>query len=376
MAKYSVILTLHETEGNEIAVGDVRPIAEELNWTKARTSTGVDSINFKVNDKLLDKWARERGYTINDLLRPYALEAVVLREGEPLVGGFLATMPAYQPLNASAALSMRFDGWMNLLAGCYLRPRVRQSKPAGIMVADWIDEADTRSHNAGKAFNFHRGYISSLATVERTFDSYKTIKEAITQLCDNVDGAGPFDVIFAPDRTYTITNALGREIEDWALHYPASFEGTGVASISAPEVQGFASHVITLGSGETSADPVKSTVVTSEATDRYGVKEYGYVEMLTQYSSISRQSTLDNRCATDLAYASYIQWQPDVTLFGIQTPPSPTAEHGLWIGDRIDLINTADLTGQTSGRFKVNQIEVTVGATGAESVKPTLERIA
>ena len=357
-------------------VGDVREIAQNLSWEVSTTAYGVDNINFTLNDKVFDKWAKERGHTVSDLLRPYALEATLKRDDEPLVGGFLATMPSYQPKNASADLAMRFDGYMNLLAGVYLAPTPRQSAPAGEMVAGWIDIAEQRSANAGKAFGLVRGYISPMQEIERTFDTYKTVKEAITQLCDNVDGAGPFDVIIGPDKRYKITNALGRDITDWQLTYPAGLYGEGVAKISAPEVQGFASHVITLGSGETSSDPERSTVIKTEATDNYGVLEYGYVETLTQYSSISRETTLANRCATDLAFASYIQWQPEIELFGSQTPPSPTAEHGLWIGDRVKLVNKADFTGQTSGRFKINKLHVDVSSTGAEKVKPTLERVA
>lgn len=368
---YQIILSL---DGENI--GDVAPIIQDFSWSVATTAYGVDTINFTINDKLLSDWAEERGLTINDILRPYALEAVVIRNDEKLLGGFLATMPAYQPKNATADLEFRFDGWLNLLAGVYIRPTQEQTLPAGTMVALWIDKAEQRSKDAGKAFGFTRKYISPLNKITRTFDSFKTVKEAITQVCDNVDGAGQFDVIFNYKKEYTITNSLGRDIMDWSLIYPAVAGGdNGIAKISAPEISGFASHIITIGSGETSSDPYKNTAIEKELSDNYAIQEYGYVENLTQYSSISRQTTLDTRCATDLYLASSIQWQPEIELLGVQTPPSPTAHHGLWIGDRIDIRNVADLTGQTSGRFKIVKLEVSVNPTGSEVVKPTLERI-
>ena len=357
-------------------VGDVRSIAQNLHWKRCRTVYGTDSIDFILNDKLFAEWCEKRNTSIEQMLRPYALDARIIRNGEALVGGFLATMPAYSPNQDSANLQLRFDGYLNLLQGVYIHPTATQTKAAGTMVADWIDMAEARAVAAGKGFGITRGNIQALATIQETFDNYKTIKEAIVQRCDNIEGAGPFDVIFRPDRTYDITNQLGREIIDWELHYPARRDGQGITNITAPEVQGFASHIITLGAGETSSDPQKNTVITSEETDATAVQTYGYCETLKQYSSVSRQATLDQHCATDLYNATNVRWQPQITLIGRQTPPSPSENYGLWLGDRVDVINDADQTGQTSGRFRINVLDVTVSATNAETIKPAMERVA
>ena len=361
---------------NGALIGDVRQIAQNLKWRKARTNSGVDEIDFTLNDKIFAEWCEKRNTTIQQMLKPYALDARVIRNGEAVVGGFLATMPAYNPKNDSADLQMRFDGYLNLLAGVYLRPTPLTTARAGAMVKSWIDGAEARATSAGKGFGITAGNIQQLASVQRTFDNYKTVKEAITDLTDNVEGAGQFDVIFNPDRSYYITNQLGRDITSWQIYYPARLSGQSASRISASEVQGFASHVIALGSGETSSDATKSTVIVSEATDSTAVSEYGYVEQLNQYSSVSRQTTLNQKCATDLANASAVQWKPEITLIGRQTPPSPTAEYGLWIGDQINIENEADMTGQTSGRFRINVLDVSVSGSNAETITPTLERIA
>lgn len=369
-AEYKIELRLNGT-----LIGDVSKIAQNLTWRKCRTNSGVDEINFTINDKEFAEWCEDRNTNIETMLVPYALDARVVRNGEDMVGGFLATMPSYQPQNDSANLQLRFDGYMNLLAGVYLRPTATVTKAAGLMVKDWIDFAEAKATAAGKPFGITAGTIENLTAIQRTFDNYKPIKEAITDLTDNVDGAGRFDVIFNPDRSYFITSQLGREITGWQLHYPAQLQGQGIATISAPEIQGFASHIIALGAGETSSDPNKSTVIVSETTDSNAVSQYGYVEQLNQYSSISRQTTLDTRSATDLANATSIKWLPEITLLGRQTPPSPTEDYALWIGDTIWLDNSVDLTGQTSGKFRINILEVSRSATGAETIKPTLERV-
>ena len=371
VADYKIELRL-----DGVLVGDVRAIAENLTWRRCRTATGVDEIDFTLNDKLFAEWCEQRGTTIGQMLAPYALDARVIRNGEAVAGGFLATMPAYQPQNDSANLQMRFDGYMNLLAGVYIRPTATVTKQAGLMVKDWIDYAEAKSASAGKAFGITAGNIQTLATIQETFDNYKTVKEAIVQRCDNVTGAGPFDVIFNPDRSYFITNQLGRDITAWQLNYPAQLGGQGVATINAQEVQGFASHIIALGGGETSSDPNKSTVIVSESEDADSIRQFGYVERLVQYSSVTRQNTLDAHCLADLNNAIKAQWQPQITLLGRQTPPSPTDEYGLWIGDSVWLQNDADATGQTSGKFRINQITVAVSANGGEVITPKLERLA
>ena len=370
-ATYQIQLRLNGTP-----IGDVRELAENLRWTRNRTNYGIDAIEFSLNDQLFAKWCESYGTTIKAMLKPIALEARVIRNGEEIAGGFLASLPAYQPNQASASLQMRFDGYMNLLAGIILPPTALTAKRANNFITDWIDIANARSTAAGKGFGFVAQSVQSLGTIQRTYDNYKSVKEAILEMTDNVDGAGQFDVIFNPDKSYYITNSLGRTITDWQLYYPPRDGGQSIATISAPEVQGFASHVITLGAGETSSNPDQSTVITASSTDASAVAEFGYFETMTQYSSVSRQATLNSHNATDLYNATNLQWNPQITLFGRQTPPSPTADFGLWIGDQIYLENTADPTGMTTGWFEIEAIEVSVSATGAETVKPRLERVA
>lgn len=357
-------------------IGDLKNVAQNLKWSRCRTNYGVDEIDFTINDQIFKDWCEKRNTTIDQIMKPYALDARIIRNGEAVAGGFLATRPAYNPRNASANLQFRFDGYLNLLAGVYIHPTATVTQRADLMVKDWITLAETRATTAGKGFGITFHAADQLSTIQRTFDNYKPVKEAITQLTDNVDGAGQFDVIFNPDRSYDIIQNLGRDITSWQLYYPPRLAGQSVATISAEEVQGFASHVITLGAGETSSDPAKSTVITAESTNAEAVAEFGYVETLTQYSSVSRQSTLDSHNATDLRNASNCFWEPNITLTGSQTPPSPTEDYGLWIGDTIYLENTADPTGATSGWFRIQAIEVSVSAQGAETITPIIERAA
>ena len=377
VANYEVNLYL-----DGVLIGDCRRIAEGLNWTRKRTKFGVDSIDFTINDKLFNDWCIERGTTINQMLKPIALECRLTRNGVELVGGFLATMPSYSPLNASADLRLHFDGFLNLLGGVYIRdintnlPLGTITGPAGNLVSNMIGFADSVAEDGGKAYGFTPGNIQNLATITHTFDNYKTVKDWIADRCDNTTGAGPFDVYFHADKTYDIyaSSNFGDIINDWVAFYPTLLNNTSATSISASEIGGFASAVIGVGSGEISANADENTALLSFVSDSAKASEYGYYETLYQDSSISTPIVLQRNIQADLDNASNPIWEPQITLHGIQVEPKPNGSNKIWVGDTITINNSLDLTGMTNGKFRVNELAVNVSSTNDETITPVLER--
>lgn len=358
-------------------IGNVSRIAQNLKWVRRRTKVGADEIDFTVNDVLFQKWLVDRGTDINTILKPLALDCRVIRDGVAVCGGFLATMPSYQPRGTSADLALRFDGYLNFLAGVYISPIGTVTGRMGELVRARIAAADSKASNAGKAFGFTQGTISTMTSVTHTFDNYKTVKEFIVDRCDNTSGAGPFDVYFHPDRTYDILSDsnFGEVITDWTAYYPTRLNGVSATSISASEVQGFASAVLGIGAGEVSSDSTQNTAITTLQVDSSAVAEFGYAETLMQDSSVSLQSTLNNNANTLLSETSNPIWQPQITLSGRQISPTPSGEGKIWLGDTITIVNEEDLTGMTSGAFRVNELSVSREPTGAESINPILERV-
>lgn len=372
VAKYSLELRL-----NGVLIGNVQPLAQNFKWARRRTMAGVDSIDFTLNDVLFARWCEERGTTIQEMLKPMALDCRVIRNGVPVVGGFLATMPAYQPRGTSADLALRFDGYTNLLAGVYMYPIGTQTGEAGSVFASWLQVAEARAEAAGKGFGFSAGEVSTFPTIQQTFDNYKTIKDTIADRADNLTGAGQFDLYWDADRTYNIIadSEFGKVIEDYVIKYPMVGK-VGAASISASEVDGFASSVIAVGAGEISSDQTKNTAITYMNTDADFVQEYGYAEMMYQDSSISVQATLERNAEARLAEAQDSRWEPQITLTGRQVAPEPTeAENRLWIGDTVRIQNDEDMTGQTSGKFRVQELQVAVSDAGGEVITPVLKRV-
>lgn len=372
---------------NGTLIGDVRPLAQDLEWIRRRTKIGADQISFTLNDKLFADWCIERNTTINDVLKPLALECQVVRNGTPLVAGFLATMPAYSPKNYSADLSMQFDGYLNLLNGVYIYNSTTKL-PLGTVtgtlnnvINNLVTMANTRSSAAGKGYNFsYYGGTSSFPTITNTFDNYKTVKEFICERSDNTTGAGPFDVYFLPNvgiKYYEIWSQaqFGETINDWVARYPADIDAVSATSISANEVSGFASSVIAIGSGDVSSSAAQNTAIKSFAQNNSKVAEYGYYETLIQESSITQQTTLTQKANTELAVKSKIIWQPEITLTGRMVAPKPSGAKKIWIGDIITIDNTEDLTGQTNGQFRVNELNVKVSSSNGETITPVLERI-
>jgi hypothetical protein len=368
---------------NGTLIGDCRKLAQNLTWTRKRTKVGADSIDFMINDFLFNEWCKERGLGIGDILKPLALECRVVRNDVELVGGFMATMPAYNPLQRSANLQLRFDGFLNLLAGVYIR-NTSNNLPLGVvsgnanaLVAQMITLANTVSSNAGKGYGFTAGHADTLASITHTFDNYKTVKDWICDRCDNTTGAGPFDVYFHADKTYDIymDENFGDVINDWVAFYPTMLNNTSATSIQAQEVGDFASAVFALGAGEVSANVDENTAVLAFASDSDSISEFGYMEKLYQESSISTQSVLLRNAQASLWNSCDPVWQPQITLHGLQVAPTPSGTGKIWIGDTITINNSLDLTGMTNGDFRVNELSVEISANGDETITPVLERV-
>jgi len=377
-AKYRLNLYIN---GN--LVGDVRPIAQKLVWARRRTKRGADSIDFTLNDKVFDRWCKKNHTDVATLLKPYALECRVVRDGVELVGGFLATMPAYTPKKASADLSMHFDGFLNLLAGVYIYrdntklPYGTVTGRMGSLIQNFITIANNRSAAAGKGFGLVANNIDVMASVTNTFDNYKPVKEFICDRCDNTEGAGPFDVYFYADKKYDIKREdnFGDTITGWVAQYPADPYKISLSYISAPERMDFATFVFAIGYGEISATASENTTIISTAANNAATAEYGYCEKLSSYSSITRQDTLDQKAVTELSILSNPIWHPEVQTNGTWLAPTPNGDNKIWLGDIITIKNNADFTGMTSGTFRVNELTVRVADTGAETIVPTLERV-
>ena len=401
---YQVILSYDHR-----VLGDIRKYAQDLHYVVSSSRYGVDSITFTIDMNIFSDWLNERllgfsGFSGDGLryaLKPILLDCVIQRNGEDLVGGCLIQMPHITFTNDSATLEMTFDGYMNLLDGVIIAPTPTQSKTPNQFISDWVTTANQVSTafvgSQGGSHGFLIEYDSTdsivLPTIQRTYDSYKTMKEAIFEMCDNIEGAGEFDVIFLPQIRYDIIDVLRPGVSglysipkyiiqndssisgQMSLFYPAGPNGAGIVAIEIEQADDFASHAFVLGNGDTSSDPSLNTVITSEyPTTISGTYEFpAYREKIWQYSSITRQATLDGRAQSLQGHSSKIRWQPTLTLAGIHIPPSPTADNGIWIRKRIKIETDKDPLNIFARTAIVRELEVSVSSTNGEEVRPLIE---
>ena len=150
---------------------------------------------------------------------------------------------------------------------------------------------------------------------------------------------------------------------------------TSATSISAAEVEGFASAVVGIGSGEISANAQENTAVFRFTKDNPAIAEFGYKEVLYQDSSVSTGSVLLRNINAELDNKCDPTWKPEITLHGLQVAPKPSGSNKIWIGDTIVINNSLDLTGMTNGDFRVNELTVVISAGGDETITPVLERV-
>ena len=233
--------------------------------------------------------------------------------------------------------------------------------------------------NIEDGFGFTAGTINTLAQVEKTIDQYTTIKSLIANACDNSEGAGAFEFYIHPDRTYDIIKDADFGTErNYVIAYPASALGVSAMSISAPETDGYCTRMICVGAGETSADSSSNTAIIATADTTNEDNPWAYCESLLQLSSISSQNVLQSHATAEVAERSRLQWEPQITLSGEQVSPAPSGANDaplIWIGDTVTVNNSADMTGWTSGKFRVQELAVSISPAGTETITPTLERI-
>lgn len=404
--KYHVYFMLDQNKyickSGEYTPVDFRPYLQDLNYTRRMTKKGADEINFTANDKILDEKVSGLVYGANiaissiaDILKPLSLNCQIMRENpdgttQEVACGFLATMPSYRPKGTSADLAFKFDGYLNLWEGILIYgnsnlPYGEINQKINSFANNYIQNvAQARAVAAGKSLSMTAGISTGTwINILQSFDSYKTLKEFICERCDNTTGQGPFNVYwdifdqhgalyrrytFATDDTFGITRS------DWSAHYPADIDQTSATQISAGEVAGFASCILAVGNGETSSDSDVNTAILDREVDSSAVSDYGYWESIYQNSSISTPSVLKIHALTELSNASNPVWQPKIKLTGRQVEPRPGAGNKrIWLGDTITIQNDEDITGMTSGQFRVSELRVDISSTNAETIMPTLD---
>lgn len=348
-------------------IGNIYPITTARSWSKVKN--GVDQISFSVSMLKMQEWCEQRGTTLAEIVKPLKLDARVVRNGTPLLGGVLLEVPSYSLSNdnVDCELAFNFDGYLNIYSGLYIRPTLTySSQPLNRYLVDILNRANTLASNAGADTGVTLGHIDTLGNDQNTYDSYKAVKDALTEQTDNETGAGNFDIDFTYDRKFCIYKEMGEDRTDLVIRYPSVRGAVNATSVSFDAWNSLATHVIGVGAGNGVGDGGAAiTAETSSSQDAFGISEFGYYEQVFQDSSISRKPTLQNKISGILEKGTKVLLTPTIGVAGNQLDLGNT----FWIGDRFSFENSFDPFVPTSATLRVLQLDCTIDDTGAEDLK-------
>lgn len=350
-------------------VGNIFPITTSRSWRKRKN--GVDEINFSVSLKKMVQWCEERNTTLRELVTPMKLDARIVRNGVPLLGGFLYEVPGYTQSveNVDTEINFIFDGYLNLCAGLYNRPTTTYSaRPISRYLKQELQNALNRASSAGYNFGITMGTIEEWTPNDQnTYDSYKTIKDILIEQTDNTEGAGTFDVDFGYDRTFNIYHEMGNDRTDTVIYYPSRPGVLNALSVSYDSWGDFASHVIGVGAGNGVGDGGAALV--RSVTSQSAIQEYGYYETMFQDSSISNATTLTNKLSGILASTTHPTLIPKITIVGNSIDIGTT----FWIGDVFTFRNDEDPFLETDAPLRIIELSCEIGDANEESLTITSE---
>lgn len=347
-------------------IGNIYPITTARSWSKVKN--GVDQISFSVSMLKMQEWCEQRGTTLAEIVKPLKLDARVVRNGTPLLGGVLLEIPSYSLDNdkVDCEIQFNFDGYLNIYSGLYIRPTlVYNQQPLNQYLVDIVNRANTRAANAGASTGVTIGHVDTLPNDQNTYDSYKAVKDALTEQTDNETGAGNFDIDFTYDRKFCIYKEMGEDRTDLIIRYPSIRGAVNATSVSFNAWNELATHVIGVGAGNGVGDG--GAAITDETTaseDAFGIAEYGYYEQVFQDSSISRQATLHNKISGILQQGTKVLLTPTIGVAGNQLDLGNT----FWIGDRFRFQNDFDPFIPTSAILRALEFDCNIDDTGAENL--------
>lgn len=362
-------------------IGDISRLARNRKAVFSLKSEGggIDNFSFDVDWVSFKNFIISRGYNETDpALRVFKANIKVIVDGVDYFSGYLSEDPARTLQgNLSPTLSMNFDEHLGRLNGDYIRPtRAGFSAVAThTIVQTLINEAKARANAQGDySMDFTFGTVDTLASKTVKFEGYKPTLEAILDMGNNIEGAGRFDLVCHSDKTIDILQPRGTT-KSITFKYPSDGVYRNWASSYNTEASSLAgSRVIFVGSGEIGATTSTTTAVISTAQDDTFAAEYGYYELYRQDSGYTTQTRVDEAAATVLSDAVNRRLVPKLKLIGRDILWRGTGDNALDVGDSFTFVESIDDAADTSGIFRIKQMDCSFDEQDVQTAELTLLR--
>lgn len=362
-------------------IGDISRLARNRKAVFSLKSEGggIDNFSFDVDWVSFKNFIISRGYNETDpALRVFKANIKVIVDGVDYFSGYLSEDPARTLQgNLSPTLSMNFDEHLGRLNGDYIRPtRAGFSAVAThTIVQTLINEAKARANAQGDySMDFTFGTVDTLASKTVKFEGYKPTLEAILDMGNNIEGAGRFDLRCHSDLSIDILQPRG-ETKNITFKYPSDgVYRNWVSSYNTDIMSTPASRIIFVGAGEVGADAATTTAKIATAQDDDFAAEYGYYEVYKQNSGYTTDTRVLEAAQTSLYDATNRNRTPKITLTGRDIRWRGTGDDGLDVGDSFIFVESIDDATNSSGVFRIKQMDCSFDEQNVQTVVLTLLR--
>lgn len=351
---------------NRDYIGNLGKIARDISWTVNRNpQIGYNTLTFKVDQLAFDKWCQSHGVETEAIIMPIKTDCELWVRHTPtaepvcVAWGYLYSYPTLVANTDALDYQFEFKDQFLKLQGADVIPNGTTYTQwyADDLVSDLIIKAQTRQ---GVSYGFTRGTTARLPKIDRTYNDWKPVSEAVAEMCDNSTGAGQFDVWIDQDYKWNIAKPRGKD-SGLVFIYPYNPATAQIPMSAAPtyeQAPELATAILAVGSGQ--GDAAVSVLV----KDDEAIAKYGYIEQYKQYSSIEQASTLQQKALADLENAIYPNPAPTISVNGVFIN-----WENFYVGDRIDYVNNVAVNYGLAGHVRVQTITVNCDGNRNESVQ-------
>ena len=352
-------------------IGNLGKIARELTWTVNRNpQIGYNSLSFKVDQLAFDKWCQAHGVATETLITPINTDCEIWVRNDPqaepvcVAWGYLYAYPTLVANTDALDYQFTFKDQFLKLQGASKIPNgtTYKQQPANSVVMDIISKAQIRQDP--NRFGFGVGLNPTLPKIDRSYNDWKPVSEAVAEMCDNSTGAGQFDVWIGQDYKVNIAKPRGKD-SGLVFIYPYNTATSQIPMSAIPtydQAPELATAILAVGSGQ--GDAAVSVLVKNDKA----IAKYGYIEQYQQYSSITQEGTLRQKATADLEAAIYPDPAPTISVNGVFIN-----WENFGVGDRIDYVNNTAVNYGLAGHVRVKTITVNCDGNRNESIQLATE---
>ena len=339
-------MRLYEVEvwsNSGVYIANISQLAKNRQYSMSRND--AETFSCEIDLQALQRLAARLGEHPRNLLLPDQMNFRIKRAGEYLFGVQIhESPPDISP--SSESIQVQSSGYLNLLKDRTVTANFTATESTSIGTGIVTAVQAVTGGNMG--ITLHASQYATGVLRDRTYvrEEAKDKLQRLTNLQD-----GRFDFKFSPSKVFRTYSELGAVRSDLRLTLGRNITHAGFRQILPRN------RIIGLGSG------FGANQLISIQDDTASQAGYYMCEKISQYNSVSVQSTLEQNVAGELAYYKDLRYIPAITITGSELP-----DDFLTPGDRLWLDLTArQYMDNILGWYRLERMEVTIDDSDFES---------